>query len=189
MAKKKLVVMDGKHRRGVRVLRVHRGGGHLPITPSSVMAEKVDEWSAKGRTNIFGKPVEVIEMQSEAGAAGTCHGSLQAGALTTDLHGLSGPAADDPAYVQDRRRVPARRVPHLLPDCQCPRPVHLRRSLRRDDLPNDRLRHADVLLPPGGHGPGRGGPPVRHRRPVCLHALLRRLPHLPRDAADRGAGL
>ena len=86
-------------------------------------------------------------MQSGGGAAGTCHGSLQAGALTTTYTASQGLLADDPAYVQDRRRVPARRVPHLLPDCQCPRPVHLRRPLRRDDLPNDRLRHADVLLP------------------------------------------
>lgn len=54
-----------------------------PITPSSTMAELVDEWSAHGMKNIFGQPVKVVEMQSEAGAAGAVHGSLQAGALTT----------------------------------------------------------------------------------------------------------
>jgi len=54
-----------------------------PITPSSPMAESVDEWSAHGMKNIFGQPVKVVEMQSEAGAAGTVHGSLAAGALTT----------------------------------------------------------------------------------------------------------
>ena len=54
-----------------------------PITPSSVMAEVTDQWSAKGQTNIFGTPVKVAEMQSEAGASGTVHGSLAAGALTT----------------------------------------------------------------------------------------------------------
>ncbi|WP_312421654.1 pyruvate:ferredoxin (flavodoxin) oxidoreductase [Anaerospora hongkongensis] len=54
-----------------------------PITPSSPMAEHVDEWVAQGRKNIFGQPVKVVEMQSEAGAAGALHGSLQAGALTT----------------------------------------------------------------------------------------------------------
>ena len=47
------------------------------------MAEHVDEWVAQGRKNIFGQPVKVMEMQSEAGAAGAVHGSLQAGALTT----------------------------------------------------------------------------------------------------------
>ena len=57
--------------------------GIYPITPSSPMADNVDQWSAAGRKNIFGQTVKVIEMQSEAGAAGTVHGSLAAGALTT----------------------------------------------------------------------------------------------------------
>ncbi len=54
-----------------------------PITPSSPMAEHVDEWVSQGRKNVFGQLVKVMEMQSEAGAAGAVHGSLQAGALTT----------------------------------------------------------------------------------------------------------
>ena len=57
--------------------------GIYPITPSSPMADYVDQWSAAGRKNIFGDTVKVIEMQSEAGASGTVHGSLAAGALTT----------------------------------------------------------------------------------------------------------
>ncbi|MDD6160628.1 MAG: pyruvate:ferredoxin (flavodoxin) oxidoreductase, partial [Oscillospiraceae bacterium] len=57
--------------------------GIYPITPSSPMADSVDQWSAAGRKNIFGQTVKVVEMQSEAGAAGTVHGSLGAGALTT----------------------------------------------------------------------------------------------------------
>ena len=61
-----------------------------PITPSSTMAEYVDEWSAKGQKNIFGETVEVVEMQSEAGAAGAVHGSLQAGALTTTFTASQG---------------------------------------------------------------------------------------------------
>lgn len=55
----------------------------FPITPSTPMAEGVDEWAAHGKQNIFGQPVKVVEMQSEAGAAGSVHGSLAAGALTT----------------------------------------------------------------------------------------------------------
>ena len=55
----------------------------FPITPSTTMGENVDEWSSKGVKNIFGQPVKVVEMQSEAGAAGAVHGSLQGGALTT----------------------------------------------------------------------------------------------------------
>ncbi|WP_461639551.1 pyruvate:ferredoxin (flavodoxin) oxidoreductase [Labilibaculum euxinus] len=54
-----------------------------PITPSSPMAENVDEWAAQGRKNLFGETVQLVEMQSEAGAAGAVHGALQAGALTT----------------------------------------------------------------------------------------------------------
>ena len=54
-----------------------------PITPSSPMADFVDQWSANGLKNIFGTKVKVVEMQSEAGAAGAVHGSLGAGALTT----------------------------------------------------------------------------------------------------------
>lgn len=61
-----------------------------PITPSSPMAELVDEWSAHGRKNIFGQRVKVVEMQSEAGAAGTVHGSLAAGALTTTFTASQG---------------------------------------------------------------------------------------------------
>ncbi|MBC7361318.1 MAG: pyruvate:ferredoxin (flavodoxin) oxidoreductase [Candidatus Aminicenantes bacterium] len=61
-----------------------------PITPSSTMGEMADEWSAQGRKNIFGQPVEVVEMQSEAGAAGAVHGSLSAGCLTTTFTASQG---------------------------------------------------------------------------------------------------
>lgn len=61
-----------------------------PITPSSNMAENVDEWAAHGRKNIFGDEVKVVEMQSEAGAAGALHGSLQAGALTSTFTASQG---------------------------------------------------------------------------------------------------
>ncbi|EPR14427.1 pyruvate:ferredoxin (flavodoxin) oxidoreductase [Ruminiclostridium papyrosolvens] len=61
-----------------------------PITPSSPMADSVDQWSAAGRENIFGSQVKVVELQSEAGAAGTVHGSLAAGALTTTFTASQG---------------------------------------------------------------------------------------------------
>ncbi|MBQ1885759.1 MAG: pyruvate:ferredoxin (flavodoxin) oxidoreductase, partial [Bacteroidales bacterium] len=61
-----------------------------PITPSSPMAEHVDEWSAFGRKNLFGETVKVIEMESEAGAAGAVHGSLQAGVLTSTFTASQG---------------------------------------------------------------------------------------------------
>lgn len=61
-----------------------------PITPSSPMGEKADEWSSQGKKNLFGQKVKVMEMQSEAGAAGAVHGSLQAGALTTTFTASQG---------------------------------------------------------------------------------------------------
>ena len=54
-----------------------------PITPSSVMAEMIDEWASQGKKNLFGQTVKIREMQSEGGAAGALHGSLQAGAIST----------------------------------------------------------------------------------------------------------
>jgi pyruvate-ferredoxin/flavodoxin oxidoreductase len=61
-----------------------------PITPSTPMSEYIDEWSAYGRKNLFGETVRVVEMQSETGAAGAVHGSLQAGALTTTFTSSQG---------------------------------------------------------------------------------------------------
>ncbi len=64
--------------------------GIYPITPSSPMAENIDVWAANGRKNLFGQPVSVVELQSEAGAAGTVHGSLAAGALTSTFTASQG---------------------------------------------------------------------------------------------------
>ena len=75
--------MDGNHAAAHASYAFTDVAAIYPITPSSVMAEATDEWATQGRTNIFGQTVQVTEMQSEAGAAGTVHGSLAAGALTT----------------------------------------------------------------------------------------------------------
>ncbi len=75
--------MDGNEAAAYTSYAFTEVAGIYPITPSSPMAEKVDEWAAQGKKNLFGATVNVVEMQSEAGAAGTVHGSLQAGALTT----------------------------------------------------------------------------------------------------------
>ena len=90
MSKKNYVVMDGNTAAAHSAYAFTEVAAIYPITPSSPMAEKVDEWSAKGKKNLFGTPVDVIQMQSEAGAAGTCHGSLQAGALTTTFTSSQG---------------------------------------------------------------------------------------------------
>lgn len=75
--------MDGNQAAAYAGYAFTEVAGIYPITPSSPMAEYTDEWAARGIKNMFGVPVKVVEMQSEAGAAGTVHGSLQAGALTT----------------------------------------------------------------------------------------------------------
>ncbi|HBE13648.1 MAG TPA: pyruvate:ferredoxin (flavodoxin) oxidoreductase, partial [Clostridiales bacterium] len=82
MARKKLT-MDGNNAAAHVSYAFTEVAGIYPITPSSPMADYVDQWSAQGLKNIFGTTVNVVEMQSEAGAAGTVHGSLAAGALTT----------------------------------------------------------------------------------------------------------
>ena len=83
MSKKKMKTMDGNQAAAYVSYAFTDVAAIYPITPSSTMAEHVDEWSAHGMKNIFGQTVKVTEMQSEAGAAGAVHGSLQAGALTT----------------------------------------------------------------------------------------------------------
>ena len=80
---RKMKTMDGNHAAAHVSYAYTDVAAIYPITPSSVMAEATDEWATQGRENIFGQKVQVTEMQSEAGAAGTVHGSLTAGALTT----------------------------------------------------------------------------------------------------------
>ncbi len=80
---KKMKTMDGNTAAAHVAYAFTEVAAIYPITPSSTMAESTDEWAARGQKNIFGQPVKVVEMQSEAGAAGAVHGSLQAGALTT----------------------------------------------------------------------------------------------------------
>ena len=80
---RKMKTMDGNHAAAHASYAFTDVAAIYPITPSSVMAEATDEWATDGRNNIFGQTVQVTEMQSEAGAAGTVHGSLSAGALTT----------------------------------------------------------------------------------------------------------
>ena len=80
---RKFKSMDGNNAAAYVSYAFTEVAGIYPITPSSPMADLVDQWSAAGQKNIFGTTVKVIEMQSEAGASGTVHGSLAAGALTT----------------------------------------------------------------------------------------------------------
>ena len=90
MVKRKMKTMDGNTAAAHIAYAFTDVAAIFPITPSSPMAEHVDEWSAKGQKNIFGQTVKVVEMQSEGGAAGAVHGSLQAGALTSTFTASQG---------------------------------------------------------------------------------------------------
>ena len=113
-----------------------------PITPSSPMAEHADAWSANGRKNIFGQPVRLVEMQSEAGACGACHGALEAGALATSFTASQGLML----MIPTMHRISGERGHPCV--------LHLRRPLRRDELPADGLCHAVQRQRPAG---GRSG--------------------------------
>ena len=80
---RKFKSMDGNNAAAYVSYAFTEVAGIFPITPSSPMADLVDQWAAAGQKNIFGTTVKVCEMQSEAGASGTVHGSLATGALTT----------------------------------------------------------------------------------------------------------
>ncbi len=181
--------MDGNNAAAYVSYAFTEVAGIYPITPSSPMADLVDQWSAAGKKNIFGTTVKVCEMQSEGGAAGAVHGSLAAGALTTTYTASQGLLLMIPNMYK--------MAGELLP---CVFHVSAR-TLATHALTifGD---HSDVMAcrqtgfamlaetqRAGGHGPGRRGPPVRHQGPRPLHQLLRRLPHLPRDPEDRRLGL
>ena len=90
MSKKVFQSMDGNQAAAHAAYAFTEVAGIYPITPSSPMAEYAEEWASKGKKNLFGMPVKIVEMQSEAGAAGSVHGSLQAGALTTTFTASQG---------------------------------------------------------------------------------------------------
>ena len=90
MSEKKFITCDGNYAAAHIAYKFSEVAAIYPITPSSTMAELVDEWAAQGQKNMFGETVKVVEMQSEAGAAGAVHGSLQSGALTTTFTASQG---------------------------------------------------------------------------------------------------
>ena len=151
------------------------------------MAELADEWSSRGRPNLWGTVPSVVEMQSEAGAAGRAARRAAGRNARDDVHRLPGPAADDPEHVQGRRgahRGGAARGRAVAGGAGA---VDLRRPLRRDGRAPDRLRPAGVGVGAGGarHGAGRAGGDAPDAGAV--RALLRRVPHLARAEHARDA--
>lgn len=90
MGNRKMKTMDGNEACATVAYQFTEVAGIYPITPSSPMAELTDEWAAAGRKNMFGQPVSLVEMQSEAGAIGAVHGALEGGALATTFTSSQG---------------------------------------------------------------------------------------------------
>lgn len=108
--KKKLVTLDGNEAAAHIAYDFTEIAAIYPITPSSPMAEHTDNWSAKGRKNIFGQPVTLIEMQSEAGAIGAVHGAAQTGSLATSFTSSQGLMLMIPVL----HRIAGERLPVVL---------------------------------------------------------------------------
>ena len=115
MAKqKKFITCDGNYAAAYMSYMFSEVACIYPITPSSTMAEYVDEWAAFGKKNMFGRPVRLAEMQSEGGAAGAVHGALQAGALTSTYTASQGLLLMIPNMYENRRRVTSYSI-----SCKC----------------------------------------------------------------------
>ena len=106
--KKVMKTMDGNEACAHVAYHFTDVAGIFPITPSSPMSEKVDEWAAAGRKNMFGQPVTLVEMQSEGGAAGALHGIAEAGAMATTFTSSQGLLLMIPnMYIMAGHRMPA----------------------------------------------------------------------------------
>ena len=132
MAKeKKFITCDGNEAAAHVSYMFSEVAAIYPITPSSPMAEHVDEWAARGRKNLWGQTVSVQEMQSEGGAAGALHGALQAGALTTTITTSQGLLL----MIPNMYKIAGEMLPCVF------------------DLPSDWLCHVLLRLSSGSYGP------------------------------------
>ena len=111
---KKFITCDGNYAASNIAYLFSEHAAIYPITPSSTMAENIDEWAAHGKKNLWGEVVKVTEMQSEAGAAGAVHGSLQGGALTSTLL----VCGKNPSFQLLRRHLPTQREEQENTSCQ-----------------------------------------------------------------------
>ena len=148
-----------------------------PITPSSNMGELSDAWSAAGKTNLWGQVPEVIEMQSEAGAAGAVHGSLQAGALTTTFTASQGLLL----MLPNMFKIAGELTPAVFHIAARTLATHAL-SIFGDhsdvmSRPQHRLRDAGIVERAGSAGHGDDRPHGDAEVAGAVPALLRRLPH------------
>lgn len=141
-----------------------------PITPSSNMAEETDKMAAAGAKNLFGRPVKIVEMQSEGGAAGAVHGSLAAGALTTTYTASQGLLL----MIPNMYKIAGELLPGVInvrESHSIARSFNIRRPFGHLCMPPDGLCNALLHKPAGGNGPRRSGAPCSHKGQTPLYAI------------------
>ena len=187
MVKREMVAVDGNEAAASVAHRVSEVIAIYPITPSSNMGEFSDEWSAYGKTNVWGSVPDVVEMQSEGGAAGAVHGALQGGALTTTFTASQGLLL----MIPNMYKIAGELTPFTMHVAARTVAAHALSIFgdHSDVMACRQIGFAMLAL-----GLGAGGPRPRPRRPRGdarrprpLPPLLRRLPHVARGAQDRAA--
>ena len=181
------VTIDGNEAAAYVAHQINEVIAIYPITPSSNMGEWADQWSAEGKTNIWGTVPTVIEMQSEGGAAGALHGALQAGSLCTTFTASQGLLLMIPNMYKIAGELTPTVFHIAARTLAVAGALDFRRPQRRDGRARHRVRHAVLQLGAGSDGPGadRAGRHAGSARAVP--ALLRRLPHLARSRQGRTA--
>ena len=174
---KVMKTMDGNEAAAYASYAFTEVAGIFPITPSSPMAEKTDDWAANGKKNLFGQTVKVVEMQSEAGASGTVHGSLAAGALTTTYTASQGLLL----MIPNMYKIAGELLPCVFHVTARALAAHAL-SIFGDQ--SDRFRYAGFQLRTGSYGPGLRCTPVRNQRSCTFPALLRWFPYISRNPED-----
>lgn len=174
MSKKIMKTMDGNTAAAWTSYAFTEVAGIFPITPSSPMAEVTDEWSANGRKNIFGQTVKVVEMESEAGAAGAVHGSITSGALTTTYTASQGLLLMIPNMYKIAGELSPLRVPRNGEIAFISCAQHFRRPFRRNGLPPDGICYALFKLRTGSYGSCGSSASLDNKGQSTFHSLLRR---------------
>ncbi len=184
--KKKMKSMDGNMAAAHVAYAFTDVATIYPITPSSPMPEYIDEWAARGLKNIFGEPVRVVELQSEAGAAGAMHGALQAGALATTFTASQGLLL----MIPNMYKMAGELLPGVMHVSARSLSTHAL-SIFGDQADIYAVRQAGfAMLASGGVQEVMD---LAERRAPCgdkgqgsVHAFFRRVPHLARNPEDRG---
>ena len=185
---KKFITCDGNQAAAHISYMFSEVAAIYPITPSSTMAEYVDEWAAAGRKNIFGETVLVQEMQSEAGAAGAVHGSLQAGALTTTYTASQGLLL----MIPNMYKIAGEFLPCVFHVSARTLASHALCIFGdHQDVMSCRQTGFAMLAEgfcTGSNGLGWCSSPVYYQEPCAVRKLLRRFPYFSRNSENRNAG-